>query len=108
MNVAFQLLDLLLLLGDDRLDEITDRHHADYAPAVEHADKAAPLLWAARGQICTAEYHLFAALARGALARRQPGADRGGVQRQLEEHERELAGWANARPQSFQFTLAKR
>src|SRR5215472_12308137 len=34
VNITLELLDLLLLLGDDRLDEVADRYHAHHPRAV--------------------------------------------------------------------------
>ena len=44
MDVALQLLDRLLLLLDDRLHQVTDRHHPHHLAAIHHRKVAHPAL----------------------------------------------------------------
>src|SRR5438309_10147151 len=44
VNVTLELLDLLLLLGDDRLHQVADRYHADDAARLDHRQVAHALV----------------------------------------------------------------
>src|SRR5690606_12112365 len=39
-NVVLQLLDLVLLVGDDRLDQVADRQHAHHGAVLQHRQVA--------------------------------------------------------------------
>lgn len=75
--------------------------HLDYARALEEAERVRPWLWSVKGQVCVAEYHLFAALAHAAGAREAANGDRAAHLRELAGHEATLSSWASTCPQSF-------
>jgi PAS domain S-box-containing protein len=87
---------------------------ADYSSALDAAARARRLLWTSAAMFETAEYHLYDALARAALS--GPGVPNSGEDssskvrlsrtkeehlRALGEHRKQLALWAENRPENF-------
>jgi PAS domain S-box-containing protein len=73
----------------------------DHESAVEAADNAEALLWTSSWFFEAAEFHFYAALARAALCRSDPGEERDRCVASLNIHAGKLRAWAQGCPENF-------
>jgi PAS domain S-box-containing protein len=78
----------------------------DYHAALDAAAKAQPLLWASPATFEIAEYHFYAALARGAVCEGRPPDKQGEHFHALVEHHKQLALWSSNCPENFENRVA--
>jgi PAS domain S-box-containing protein len=74
---------------------------ADYASALEAAEKARPSLWVTLPYFEVAEYHFYAALARAASCNLAPADQRLAHVEALATHHHQLEVWARHCPENF-------
>lgn len=77
-----------------------------YAPALEAASQARPLLWTSPSCLEVAEYHFYAALARSAASDTADAAERFEHLEALASHQRQFRIWAESGPENFESRAA--
>ncbi|NUP07425.1 MAG: AAA family ATPase [Polyangiaceae bacterium] len=75
--------------------------YGDYSGALASADRAASRLWSATGQVCVAEYHLYAGLAHASVALGSNDDRRRRHRDAVALHAEVLCRWATICPANF-------